>query len=937
MKKLLNPLWIFIVNTIPVLVLCGLAYSDFSVIKTLLKPESIALWKNFSIALFVLWAVNVLFAGYLIFSKKTIPFYLAVFNLVVFTAYLYLYIYYSSEILPFDIPAWMLSGDLSVYVITFLMPVLAYSLFVLVVHFTPENKDNSALVSFFSAVAVPFLGYLFSQLGSSFWRLFSGGFETHILMILFVSGTLLFLFFLIRTIYIIVSKKSDFLRRFKPFFLILICVVFPVLGLLVNQGIIGFGESYSESERGIFGDFSGYWFYALAVANGVLLLIPNVKNRKERLLLFFLRMVTLAFSLYFFLVFLPLLPLSVVAIIAVGLGFLMLTPLVLFIVHNSVLYSDFTFLKKYYSPKILVLTGILGFLVLPVSITVQYYKDRQNLNGALEYLYSPDYSKEYHLDSESLKNTVDVLLKDKEKRRDFIFENGTPYLSSYYRWLVLDNLTLSDKKLNEIQSVFFNEKTDSSNRFGNTVSDSEVFFDVSKITSSTEFLPKEKMYKTWVDFEIKNNTESDAQQKFSTVFKLPNSAFISNYYLEIEGRKEYGILAEKKSAMWVFNQIVNYRKDPGILFYDGGNYIAFEIFPFVKNETRKTGIEFIHREPLTFGFENQKVELGKTTDSVAGKNSENYVSANEKKTLKPVLRKPYFCFLVDASNGTKASGYRERIAKLKNQYPQFSENSEIFFVNSYVKKANPDWSNFPKNSEGSFFLDRAVRKNLVESYQKKQDKFPVLIAVTDNFSDAVLQNDFADLEFAFPEHKFFYELNSNGNLNSHSLLSHSFKEAERNVVLNFETPVLEYRKGSFVEYLENNNEPDIIAEKRNSSGFVFQKEYESAMQLYVENRNMLIHPETSEQEWLNSVKHSFQSGIMMPYTSYISVENEAQKQALLRKQKQVLNADKNLDLEEETRRMPEPEWYVLAVLFLFFVWLYERRKGKFATSKINRK
>jgi len=53
---------------------------------------------------------------------------------------------------------------------------------------------------------------------------------------------------------------------------------------------------------------------------------------------------------------------------------------------------------------------------------------------------------------------------------------------------------------------------------------------------------------------------------------------------------------------------------------------------------------------------------------------------------------------------------------------------------------------------------------------------------------------------------------------------------------------------------------------------------------------------------------------MTPETSYLVVENEAQKAALMQKQKQVLSSNKLLDLNEDTQRMSEPSLWVLAVL-----------------------
>ena len=99
--------------------------------------------------------INFLYSAYLTFSKKTVSIYYGLIALLVYIPFIYLYGYHSEKIIPFSIPRWMIPGDMILYVGTFLMPTLAYSLFILVTHFTPDTKEYKPWKSFLSAIAVP--------------------------------------------------------------------------------------------------------------------------------------------------------------------------------------------------------------------------------------------------------------------------------------------------------------------------------------------------------------------------------------------------------------------------------------------------------------------------------------------------------------------------------------------------------------------------------------------------------------------------------------------------------------------------------------------------------------------------------------------------------------------------------------------------------------
>jgi hypothetical protein len=938
MRNLLNPKWLFIINTGPLVLLYFLFFGQFNIIKTLLEESNIQLWKTFGISLGVLGLLNFVYAVYLTYKKKYVSVWYGIIALITYISFIYLYSNQLDKIIPSSIPQWMISGNVFLYVGTFLMPTLAYSLFILVTHFTPENKEHKAWVNFFIAISFPIGGFIFSQIILPLRQAFDWDFNVHSIMIFFITVTLIFLFFLIRGFFIIASKKSEIWLKYQLAWKIPISIFFPLLGLAINDGQLF--NNFEHNESGFFGDFNNVWFYILAVLNGTLICLPNLENKLYSLVVFIGRSATFAYTLYFFLVFLPFLPLSVIAIIIIGAGFLMLTPLILFIIHINELSNDFTYLKSQLPKPFIIVISIISFLVIPTFITISYLNDKKILNETLTYLYSPEYLKEYDIDKKLLHKTLNIIKRNKNymNSRNQIFDNGIPYLSSYYNWLVMDNLTLSDSKINTIEKVFF-DKTSLKKYPENIQNDSVI---ISNISTKSIYDKTKKVWKSWLDLEISNISVNNWISEYSTTIDLPEGCWISDYYLYIGDNKEHGILAEKKSAMWIFSQIQNENRDPGILYYLTGNQVAFKVFPFSKDEVRKTGIEFLHKEPFILNIDSFNVELGNKNETIyENYETENiaFISAQKKHELNSIKRKPYFHFLIDASKGqnNNFNDYINRIKKVIEANHSHLENAKISFVNSYVTTSNFDdkWiEKYKKQSfEGGFYLERAIKTTLINSYLNNSKTHPIIVVVTDSINNAVLDNDFKDLKLTFPENDLFFNLEKNGELKGHSLTVNPQKILlKNNTECMFCDSVLEYKlPDNSITYLPKNNEPSIILKKDKfdvNETSIKEKDWQSALIMKGIWNSQILHPENSDQEWLNLVKYSFKTKVMTPVTSYLVVENEAQKAMLKKKQNQVLLGNKSLDLGEDAEQMSEPSLILLAVLLGLVIWFKEKRKRK---------
>jgi len=575
---------------------------------------------------------------------------------------------------------------------------------------------------------------------------------------------------------------------------------------------------------------------------------------------------------------------------------------------------------------------IVAFCIIPSLITINYLRDKMILNQALSYVYEKQTTHKDQINKSSLQATLNTIKKNKNNRGSFDTGNS-PFLNSYYSWLVLDNLTLSEAKIQTLERIFFGE---SNTKFYPLISDTTKTVKIANYQVESRYDVAQNSWTSTLHLVLKN-TDSLAMETYQTTFNLPTGCWISNYYLNIGKRKEMGILAEKKAALWVFNNIRNENKDPGILYYLTGNKIAFKVFPFDSKEIRTTGIEFVHKEPTKLKIDGHEIQLGnlssKPQNPIQQINNITYIPTAQKAKLTKVQRKPKYHFIIDISKGKhrNVADYIDRIESYIAANNLKPSDINLNFTNSFSTSINftSNWKKDIKNREfeGGFYLETAIRHLLVDNFLHPSKTYPVIITVTDSIQQAIIQKDFADLAIAYPEDKNFYELGKSADIWLHHLDKNPLERISTIKNISLITPVYAWPNANKpIAYLTTDEEPAIvIGDQQSKKTALKQKSWTAGLVQQSDWLTYNLQAAPNNLKYSDLVKQSMQNQLLSPVTSFIVVENDAQKKALLKKQRQILSGNKNLDPDEDTQSMAEPNLLILLALIAAAL-LFTKRK-----------
>jgi hypothetical protein len=745
----------------------------------------------------------------------------------------------------------------------------------------------------------------------------------------------------------------------------LVGLVLPIAGLLLNRGM-PFPYDFQSAE-----------VYAMAILNGLLLLVPTTGRERLDRAVWLARCVLFAFSAYFFLIFLPFLPLSLPAMVAMGSGFLILAPVGLFMVHGQLMLSGWQRecdRGSRFSPTAAM---VLAFLVIPGFYALRSWNDRQVLESALAYVYRSDYEQtRFEGDPASVQRSLENL-------RDFKAGLRLPFLADFYTWMVFNNLVLPDAKIARVYRIFSGKELPEAKsglmggmfqarsrnfRWRQPVPQDAVLKEV-----ETAVVAEGMSRRLKVKVTVENPT--DRQCEFADKIAVPEGVLVSGYGLRIENHWEPGRLFERKTALWVYEKIRDVtRRDPGIVHYRSPTELAFAIFPVEAGKTRQAEIEFLYpsgQQPeIRIGARKIEVPPGESADGpvLAGtaKGAVLLWPAGEPAGYAPQKRKPYLHFILDRSLGSEGSlaGALAQVREVAARFPEaeecritqanYEQRDLIADLTPIRSLPGPEALGGEKawlKPKGGFLFLRACKRAILWHQEKSQDpgmaqRFPLFIALTPQGDRVVQEEDMDVFANRIPDVSGYYRFDGR------QLDAWTFGSRMPITSPMAQKPVTVFRLGKVVQAIAPSEAEqwrvwewgggtlEVLDAHAGrfvaASGVKMLPEsdaYSLGVAPWVRRERLVFQPSDSETKMEEAVQASINAGVLIPETAFIVVENSAQWKMLELKQKQKLSKGKELELEEPGV-VPEPGIGWLLLFGAGLLWAGKKWKARLALGGV---
>lgn len=857
-----------------------------------------------------------------------------------------------------------------------------FSMIRVVIWLSPMDKSQSIGKTLLPFMAIPILWYLITNT----LRYASAGYTNTVILLLALVTTYCFVMILLRVLYLLAFRRDSSWKTTR----IVILFVLPLLGLMVTQ---------MAPQFSFFWDFSSPLYYLLVIANGVLMLLPEPSRPFLRIALFGGRCCTYVFVLYFFVCLAPFYPLPFIGILVFGLGLLVLAPLFLFIYQSKALAASGKELFFSLGKVRTVLALLLGVCVLPLCVVISFAQNKGNFETALTYLSAEESAaSSERVDIPVLERSIEYVQQDGAQLRftydrpyynmDSINRPPPPILTQLHNRIMAAEEPLQDGSLySGLRSVFFHEQTELTGYRGRADLNSDPRISIQDIEVETR--EQDGAYRSTVHLTLKRTPrvqqeddpladyapyqellgeednydelashwdERDLSQ-YSTAFRLPDGVFISDYYLDVLGTRKSGILSERSSALWIYNEVVSRSLDPGLVYYSGDD-IVLRVFPFANDEVRYTGIEFLHNGPASITIDGREISLApealSPTEPVYSDNGAVYVSAAAKEQLPLTTRAPEYHFVVDCSLPYDIDYYENNgedytVQPLIDRIKEYCSEQNIAAADAVVHALNYRRRSWRMSEggwerkllrypvEGGFNFAAAAQAIAAECESPRM--YPVVIVVTNDLERTMLPADTAYMARRSPELDGYYTLQEG------TPMICPFTETYTRSAFPGPTASPQMRllqaEGQ-VLYLRDNGEPEIVlapdsqaeAEQYPSGYDYSDGSWKTALQLMGDYERSFLYPEDERKSaQIEVVKSSFRSGVMSPLSSFIVLETAEQERLMLERQRKLLESGDldsyiPMDFDNGEGMGSEPPMLLCIAVLLPVIFLLHRRRRR---------
>ena len=716
-------------------------------------------------------------------------------------------------------------------------------------------------------------------------------------IILIVAGALAAIFLIVR---IVLARGAEALAT-SGIQKTSLTVLFPIFSIALP--LIGLTLNVSISN--LFGDFSSPWFFIIPILNGILLLLPPFSDKRLCLLRFVLLSAALGYFVYFFVVFIPYIPLGIFGFMY-GLGILIFAPTGALVMQIIELNRDRKRLLPLWGGARIVLSFALALLLITVCLLTGIVGDRQNLENAMSYLETSEIVSEKSINVDRLKRTLDSAPGTIEVSRDTFFSfntvNNTPFLSSAYSALVLNGKVMKNNEITRLRCLFFDESDgqgDQGVTAGLAVNENSLTdVRLTDVTTETIYDAEIGASRTWVNLTLQGNRENS---EYVTLFTLPDGAYISNYYLDVGGARKYGILADERAAMAVYESIVRVKKDPGVIRYVNEKQLELRVFPFpfAGSSIRQTGFEIIHSQSFEFTLDSKTITVKSTNDldKVQFQGGILLSGAYKQSLPKSVKRVPSYYFIVDSSENSLVNYQISQIESYASMY-NITDAQVIFASYNITEVPLKDARTISVTPRYGFNLALAIKKILSGN---SDNSVPIILFTSSNPAGAILPEHSSWLAKRFPESLYYYRLRDDLMLMPYAFGDNSMGTPVTDPVV---IPLLAYENS----YVRDDFYSEIIPLSSSDSFTITGNQYRDALALDIALRSQ---PSMDAQTSLTLLRASFRSRVLTRQTAFIVVETSEQEAEIWKAQELLLQQDSTMARET----LDEPPMLLMLIVF----------------------